>query len=406
VESGDRGGVVAQGRYFRLQDGDFFFPVGNFLDAPGGLPLWSYLGEETTDAQRDKVIARQRDFHTANKYMFYMSNHSDSDKFSEYVTPWVGNRQSSDKTRMDLARWRLYDGYLRRLKDNGLLAYMSIFEDGKPGSYGFLPQTAKNRLCRYVMARTSAFSHLWYVICFEWQESWTRDQVNGMGKYLQAHNPWKRLLSVHDWGQAPWAFGGEVWPTFIATQPGNDEVPGKVNNYVIGLRRHALPHLADEFGFNRTDSDARIRAKLWASLCGGAAGVGTGTELKAFQRFLAQSRVPFQRMAPSNDLVQGGGSNRFCLAEGGHHYLVYSQSGSFTLTASGTGLKGYWFNPRDVSGSLGSSLPVPSGTSRFTPPSSTSSDWVLWITDGTSLRSGTNHPSTGAAVVRVVVGAP
>src|SRR5262249_37805286 len=208
--------------------------------------------------------------------------------------------------------------------------------------------------------------------------------------------PWKRLLSVHDWDQAPWAFGGQAWPTFLATQPGNDEVPARVNRYVIGMRRHPLPHLADEFGFNKTDSDARIRGNLWAGLCGGAAGVGTGTELKAFQRFLAQSRVPFQRMAPSNDRVQGGGSDRFCLAEGGHHYAVYSQSGPFTLTVSGTGLKGCWFNPRDVGGSLGSSFPVPSGASVFTPPSSASSDRVLWVPDGPNLRNGPHYASPGA----------
>jgi len=199
VESGDRGGLVADGQYFRLQDGDYFFPVGNFLDAPGKLPLWSFLGEETTDSQRDAIIVRQRDFHAANKYLFYMSNHSDSDAFSEYVTPWLGDRTKSDKTQMDLARWKLYDSYLRRMKDNGLLANMSIFEDGKRDSYGRLPQADKDRLCRYTMARTSAFSHLFYVICFEWQEAWSKDQVNETGKYLQAHNPWKRPLSVHDW---------------------------------------------------------------------------------------------------------------------------------------------------------------------------------------------------------------
>lgn len=204
VENGDLGGLVALGRHFKLQDGDYFYPVGNFLDEASRLPWWSYLGEETTDAQRDAIIARQRNFHDSNKYMFYLSNHSDaSDDYKEYVTPWVGDHSSSDKSRMDLMRWRLYDGCLRRMKDNGLLAYMSIFEDGKRGNYGDLPESDRNRLLRYVMARTSAYSHLWYVFCFEWQEAWTRDEVNRAGTYLQAHNPWKRLISVHDWAFKP-----------------------------------------------------------------------------------------------------------------------------------------------------------------------------------------------------------
>jgi len=151
-----------------------------------------------------------------------------------------------------------------------------------------------------------------------------------------------------------------------------------------------------------TDSVAIQRSKLWAVFCGGAAGVGTGSELKAFQRFLAQSRVPFQRMEPSNGAVEGGAVMRFCLAEAGHHYVVYSTSGSFTLTTSGTGLKGYWFNPRDVNSPLGMAFNVSAGMSAFTPPD-TSQDWVLWVTDELHLNSGVTRPSTEATVVQVVV---
>jgi len=405
VESGDQGGLVAQGRYFKLQDGDYFYPVGNFLDAAGALPLWSYLGEETTDAQRAALLARQRSFHDANKYMFYLTNHSDaSSAFKEYVTPWVGDHTSSDKRQMDLARWRLYDEYLRGMKDNGLLAYMSIFEDGKPGNYGDLPEADRNRLLRYAMARTSAYSHLWYVLCFEWQEAWTREEVNRAGTYLQAHNPWRRLVSVHDWAFAPWAFSDQSWATYIPVQCGNNETDlGKLNRYVTSLRSHAIPVLADEFGILTADSIAVQRSKLWAVFCGGAAGVGTGSELKAFQRFLAQSRVPFQRMEPANGTVEGGGVTRFCLAEAGHHYVVYSASGPFKVTMSGMGLKGSWFNPRDVNGSLGSAFDVTAGTSTFTPPDM-DNDWVLWVTDGLHLNRGGTHPSPGATVAQVIVG--
>jgi Domain of unknown function (DUF5060) len=405
VESGDPGGLVAEGRYFRFQDGDYLFPVGNFLDQASGLPLWSFLGEETTDAQRDAILARQRDVHDANKYMFYLSNHSDaSDDNQEYVTPWPGDHASSDKTRMDLVRWKLYDGYLQRMKDNGLLAYMSIFEDGKPGNYGDLPEPDRNRLLRYVMARTSAYSHMWYVLCFEWREAWTWDEVNRAGEFLQAHNPWKRLVSVHDWAFEPWEFSDQSWPTYVAAQCGNNETDlVKLNDYVTSLRRDAIPVLADEFGILTADSVPIQRSKLRAVFCGGAAGVGTGSELKAFQRFLAQSRVPFQRMAPSNGSVEGGGATRFCLAEEGHHWVVYSRLGSFTLKTSGTGLKGFWFNPRDANGSLGAAFDVPAGTTRFTPPDA-SQDWVLWVADGQQLNGGVTHPSGGGSDVKVVVG--
>jgi hypothetical protein len=82
--------------------------------------------------------------------------------------------------------------------------------------------------------------------------------------------------------------------------------------------------------------------------------------------------------------------------------VVYSTLGSFRLTARGTGLKGYWFNPRDVHGSLGTALDVRAGASTFTPPDP-GKDWVLWITDGSDLNSGATHPSTGATVVQIVM---
>jgi hypothetical protein len=305
--------------------------------------------------------------------MFYLSNHSDASwDFKEYVTPWIGDHARSDKTQMDLSRWRLYDEYLRRMKDNGLLAYMSIFEDGKRGNYGDLPESDRNRLLRYAMARTSAYSHLWYVLCFEWQEAWTLDEVNRAGTYLQAHNPWKRLVSVHDWAFEPWAFSDPTWVTYIPAQCGNEEKDlGRLHDYVTSLQSHRTAVLADEFGYEETDL---LRSKVWVAFCSGAAGVGTGHHLKAFQQFLAQSRVPFQRMAPSDASVEGGGVTRFCLAQARRHYVVYSTSGSFKLTTRGAGLKGCWFNPRDIDGSLGTAFDVAAGMSTFTPR--LDKDWV------------------------------
>ena len=159
---------------------------------------------------------------------------------------------------------------------------------------------------------------------------------------IQAHNPWHRLLSVHDWEGRPWAFAGENWPTYIASQDGNKASPEVINRYVASLRVHGIPVLADEFGGNRTNSEVKVRNKLWAAFCAGAAGTGTGTDLKSFQRFLSQSRIPFQRMEPHNELVEDGGSSCFCLSESGHHYLVYSTTGPFTLSITGTDLKGYY----------------------------------------------------------------
>lgn len=398
VESGDLGGIIADGHYFRFQEGDHIFLLGNFLDNTVRF-THVYMSEMISNAERDAVIVRNRDFHAANKINVYFANLGDYRGLS--VTPWVGTKTSNDKTKMNLARWKLYDQYIRRFKDAGMIAEMWFFADDS--NFGGLSDTEKNRLYRYAMARTSSFSHTMYVIALEWEEGWSRASVRRSGGFIQAHNPWRRLLSVHSIGTF-WAFSGESWASFVASQSGNDANPYRVNPAAIALRmKEKIPHIGEEFGHLMSDNDDRLRANLWANFLGGAAGGGTGSDLKALQRFISQTRVPFQRMTPANHLAKGGGYTRFVLSELDHHYVVYSLGVAVQLKITGAGLTGRWFNPRDPNAVLGEAFRVSPGPQSFTPPHSDDRDWVLWISDGRNLNRGMVRPSTGATLTQEVV---
>lgn len=419
VESGDIGGIVADGQYFRYHDDGYVYLQGNFLDFSSGLrSTHTFMSETTTDAQRDNIVARQRDFHTVNKINIYFANKGDYK--GQSVTPWYGTAKNNDKTRMDLVRWKKYDEYVRLFKEQKMIAEIWFFADDS--GFGELSAADKNRLFRYTMARTSAFSHTMYVIALEWAEGWSSTSVTASGNYIQAHNPWRRLLSVHNiqpksWSNLisvffdhfypvrkylEWGFPGQGWVTFIATQGGNSLDSSEINKLAINISNNEdIPHIDEEFGLLEKDSDKRLRVNMWANFCGGAAGGGTGSDIKAFMRFLSQSRVPFQRMHNANSLVEGG-NTRFCLAEIGYHYVVYSQTGDITLKVNGSGLKGRWFNPRDQNASLGVPFNVSLGSQAFTPPD-IMLDWVLWITDGSNLNSGIIHPSTGADLTQEIV---
>jgi hypothetical protein len=401
----DRGGVVAAGRYFEFDDGSPTYLVGNFLDLSGVLnSTHVYMSETISDADRNAIIARQTGFHDANKANIYLANKGDYG--SRSVTPWIGSASSNDKTRMDVARWKTYDDYIRRFKDNEMLAELWFFADDS--NFSSLPLADQQRLIRYGMARTSAFSHTLYTLALEWQEGFSKTRINQLGSFLQDHNPWDRAVSVHSLNGSNWEFANEAWPTFMATQIGNSADPDDVNAYGITIRgQDVLPHIDEEFGLLFSDSDTRLRGNLWANLASGAAGGGTGSDLGALQRFLEQSNLPFRRMTPHNGLVSRGGSSRFALAEAGHHYLVYSENGSFNLTLSGSGLEASWFNPRDPGASLGAPFAVSAGPINFTPPASTTQDWVLWVTDGTNPDPLATHPSGDAELVQHhVVGGP
>ena len=449
IEGRDLGGLVQDGKYFRFQSGEFIYLVGNFLDMH---VVFSHLfmGEHRTAPQRTALIVRNRDFHSSNKMNVYLANKNDYAQYTAKVgvTPWLGTSQDNDKSRMNLSRWKAYDDSIIRLKQHAMFAELWFFADDS--GFGKLSQTEKNRLYRYALARTSAFTHTLYVIALEWQEEWSKESVSASGHYIQDHNPWKRLVSVHSTSMKPWAFARETWPDFIASQAGNSAQPEEVNRYAINMGKAVhLPHIDEEFGWLSGDidtfahlmktlwfyvvgiqeedlivggdqistlkrvwilirefflqSETRMRGNVWANFCGGAAGSGTGSGLKAFQHFLAQSGVPFQRMRPANQLVESGGDARFVLAEIGHHYVVYSRRGSFTLHTKGEGLKGYWFNPRDPNGLLSPGFEVRAGKSLWTPPMDSSEDWVLWITDGSNFNRGISHPTKNLSFVRTSI---
>ena len=245
IAGNDPGHLVADGKYFRFHKGDYVYLQGNFLDFRDRLvSTHAFMSEKISDTQRKALIARQRNYHGANKINIYLANKGDYRGLS--VTPWVGTAHQNDPSRFDLSRWKKYDGYIRHQKQNQMFAELWLFADDS--DFGRLPPQVKHRLIRYAMARTSAFSHMLYVIALEWGEGWKRQDVTAAGEYLQRHNPWNRPVSVHGlpvyglngrfWKRllfgrkhAPWAFSGENWASFIATQVGNDptDIAKRVN---------------------------------------------------------------------------------------------------------------------------------------------------------------------------------
>lgn len=403
VPSDDRGGLRQQGRYFALASGDPIYLMGNFLDFSGGLrSTHVYMSEDLSDADRAAILTRQTELHEVNKANLYFANVGDYG--GDAVTPWPGPAGASDRSRMDLGRWALYDGYLRDLKDAGVLAEMWFFaDDSSFGDDAGFSLDDHQRLLRYAMARTSALSHTAYVIALEWQEGFTQGRIEALGQWLAEHDPWERLLSVHSLTGSGWAFADSSWPGFVATQAGNSTSAAEVNAYGITIRgQDDLPHLDEEYGILEGDVDDELRARAWANLASGAAGGGTGSGLASMQRFLASSRMPFQSMEPHNELVTSGGSSRFCLAQPGHHYLVYSTGGGFELSVEGAGLEATWFDPRDPGAVQTAGGAVAAGRVHFEPPGG--GDWVLLVSDGTGTTDGVTHPSAGLEVVVIDVG--
>jgi hypothetical protein len=369
------GPIAAEGRYFVRTDGEPVYLLGNFLDraAPANEEFsHTLLSEEISASNRQDMITRHRDFHRANKMNVYVANRGDYGGIA--TTPWLGSAGTNDKSRFDLARWRMYDEIVAQLGDEGLIAELWFFADDS--GFGGLPDADRQRLIRYGMARLSPYAHTMFVLALEWQEGWSQGEVNTNASFMQEHNPWQRLASVHG-TTGNFAFPGETWADFMATQSGNSITPAGNNAHTIANRALAAkPLIVEEFGILESSSDTRLRGNLWAAFCGGAAGSGTGSDVARLRSFLEEAGVPFWQMAPDNGLASRG----FVLAERGNAYVVYVGSGSpFTVELQPGTYAAGWFDPRRDAGEPGL-LPagmVAGGIQSFTPPAS--GDWVLYV---------------------------
>ncbi len=381
------GPIAANGRHFVRTGAGPVYLLGNFLDraAPANEEYsHTLLSEGISASNRQDMITRHRDFHRANKMNVYVANRGDYGGIA--TTPWLGSAGSNDKSRFDLARWRMYDEIVAQLRDEGMVAELWFFADDS--DFGNLPDADRQRLTTYGMARLSPYAHTMFVLALEWQEGWSQAEVRTNAAYVQDHNPWQRLASVHG-TTGNFAFPGDAWADFMATQSGNSITPAGNNAHTIANRGLSnKPLIVEEFGILEAASDARLRGNLWAAFCGGAAGSGTGSDLARLRVFLDDTGVPFWRMSPDNTIASRG----FVLAEQGNAYVVYVQDGSpFTVQLEEGLYAASWFDPRGNAGEPGL-LPagtVTGGVQSFTPPES--SDWVLYVVSTVCPDEGDTH---------------
>ena len=299
----------------------------------------------------------------------YYANKGDYGSVS--TTPWVGTASANDKTRFDLARWRMYDQWVAKLRDAGMVAHMWFFADDS--NFGNLPDADRQRLIKYAMARHSAYVNTMFILALEWQEGWSTTEVNTHANFLHQHNPWARLVSVHG-TPGDFSFPTASWADYMDIQAGNSAGHGTVHQNTLRNRAKApKPVIQEEHGLGQEDTVHRQRA--WAAFTGGAGGVGTGSYLQHLVTFTQQ--VPFQTMNPSDALATS--ANAYVLAQPGTAYVFYLYNGG-TVKADLRGATGtliaQWYDPR--TGAFRSAPSVTGGAVRsFTAPAS--GDWVLYL---------------------------
>jgi hypothetical protein len=364
-------------RTFKHQYGEPVYLLGKFLDVAAPSPLQyshTMFSEHLTEANRQAMLDRHRGM-KLNKINVYLANQGDYSSLS--TTPWVGSAGSSDRKRFDLARWRMFERWVIKMRDAGVVSHLWFFADDS--GFGDIPDADRQLLVEYGMARLSGYVNTMFILALEWQEGWSSAEVSSHMSYLHAQNPWARLATVHG-VPGDFSFPTAAWADYMNTQAGNEVGHGAVQSH--GLANRALaakPLVQEEFGLGA--EDIGHRQKAWAAFTAGAAGSGTGAFLKPLATFVEQ--VDFEKMDPANPLALSG--NAYALAETGLAYVFYLYNGG-TLRAdlrsvSGT-FEARWFDPR--AGVFQAAGSVAGGAERsFTAPPG--GDWVLHLrkTSGT-----------------------
>jgi hypothetical protein len=362
----------AHPRSFRYRSGTPVYLLGKYLDraAPANIRFsHTMLSEERTDADRQSLLDRHVGM-GLNKVNVYLANQTDYGSVS--TTPWLGTADANDKARFDLERWRMYETWVKKMRDSGLVTQVWFFADGFGGS----PDADRQRLIRYGMARLSGYVNTVFTLMTEWQEGWTTAEVESGMNDLQQRNPWDRLASVHGL-PGDFSFPSSGWADYIDLQAGVSTAVDHVLVHDLGLKNRqmaAKPMIQEEFCMgDETDAERKM---LWAAFTSGAAGSGTGAYLKPFSQFVPT--VHFERMVPADDLVLTGSA--YVLAEEGVSYVAYLYDGgmaSLDLSGASGTVKVDWFNPR--TGAFQGAPDVAGGTARtFTAPGT--GDWALRLT--------------------------
>jgi hypothetical protein len=106
-----------------------------------------------------------------------------------------------DFSRFDPAFFRHLENCIDSLNAIGVEADLILFTPYDEGKWGFdrMTMDANMRYLRYVVARLSAFSNLWWSMANEWDlvKAKTYDQWIEMTKYVHSHDPYHHLLSIH-----------------------------------------------------------------------------------------------------------------------------------------------------------------------------------------------------------------
>ena len=377
-------------RYPKFRDGPYWLKAG--CDDPENF-LGAYENFDTL-VEREKAV----DYLATRGIdsLYIMTHNIDGD--DNDVWPWLGASPGEAKAngvgqvRFDIAKLDRWRRLFEHMQTKGVVPYLVLEDDSAWKDYDH------RRYYREMVARFGDLPALVFNLGEESNENYTLAESLEFARLLAQIDPYGHPRAIHNVNAPSDAYIDSPHVDMTAIQTGQ---PGKRTGLANAIEHNRLAIdwieqcrsrkqrvLVVGFDEGRPEHDRRA---WWSAYLGGAVWeahvVGpydrplstwdeTWTQLGGTGAFMKS--LPFQDMAPRNDLVERGAA--FCLAKPGHAYALYlPQGGSASVRLSGNAqYVAEWWNPSNgLDGKYQGAHRVSGETQAFTAPAS--GDWALRI---------------------------
>lgn len=307
--------------------------------------------------------------------------------------PWLGTHAAPDYTQFDLEYWRHYDAMMAELLRRGVVAHLMFRVYNKSVTWPKNGSAQDDLYYRWIVARYAAYPNVVWDLTKEAYNEPDTAYKKGRLAFIRAQDGYHRLRTIHD--DDP-QYDSGAYDGLVELR--TDQTHASYHQSIVKERgAKKWPVLNAEYGYEHgplgssdvtyggSDSAETMADRAWQIALGGGYGAYYYTYTawdvlrpndtppgyayyKAFAEFFRTTS--FAELAPADELVSGGGSTAFALANPGVEYVVYQpKASSFTLRIAGAKgpLEVRWV--RALSGESKTGTPVSDGTISFSPPS-------------------------------------
>jgi hypothetical protein len=188
----NRGQVrVADTFHFKYSNGTRYLPVGTTCYAWTHQPI--ELQEQTLETLSHSPFNKMRMCIFPKAYLY------NENEPAHY--PFEGSLEDGfDYTRFNPAFFQHLDKRIAELKKLGIEADLILFHAYDRWGFSEMGKSADDRYLKYVTARLSAFSNVWWSLANEYDLMWSKeeDDWERFASIVTNHDPYNHLISVHN----------------------------------------------------------------------------------------------------------------------------------------------------------------------------------------------------------------